>query len=74
MTTLLQLLRDLVFAFVAPRTALVAEHLLLRQQVIVLRRQVKRPRPRPFDRWLLATWPGGSATCSPPSSSSDPKP
>jgi hypothetical protein len=41
--TFLHLLRDLVLAFVAPRTTLVAENLLLRQQVVVLSRQVKRP-------------------------------
>ena len=39
-------------------TRLVAENLLLRPQVVVLRRQVKRPRLRPFDRWLLATLAG----------------
>src|ERR1022692_2655716 len=54
-TTLLQVLRDLVLAFVAPRAVLVAENLLLRQQVIVLSRQVKRPRLRPFNRWVLAS-------------------
>jgi hypothetical protein len=37
---------------------LVAENLLLRQQVIVLSRQVKRPRLRPFDRWVLASIAG----------------
>ena len=58
MTTLLQVLRDLVVAFVAPRAVLVAENLLLRQQVIVLSRQVKRPRLRPFDRWVLASIAG----------------
>src|SRR5450631_2345043 len=58
MTTLLQFLRHLVLAFVAPRTALIAENLFLRQQVVVLRRQAKRPRLRPFDRWLLATLVG----------------
>jgi hypothetical protein len=57
-TTLLQFLRHLVLAFVAPRTALIAENLLLRQQVVVLRRQAKRPRLRPFDRRLLATLVG----------------
>ena len=58
MTTLLQVLRDLVLAFVAPRALLVAENLLLRQQVIVLSRQVKRPRLRHFDRWVLASIAG----------------
>ena len=58
MTTLLQFLRDLLLAVLGPRAALVAENLLLRQQVVVLRRQVKRPRLRPFDRWLLATLVG----------------
>jgi putative transposase len=51
-------LRDLVLAVLAPRAMLVAENLLLRQQVVLLRRQVKRPRIRPFDRWLLATLAG----------------
>jgi hypothetical protein len=57
-TTLLQFLRDLVLSVLAPRAALVAENLLLRQQVVVLRWQVRRPRFRPFDRWLLATLAG----------------
>jgi hypothetical protein len=47
-----------MLAVLAPRAALVAENLLLRQQVVVLRREVKRPRLRPFDRWLLATLVG----------------
>ena len=54
-TTVLQFLRDLMLAFLAPRAVLIAESLLLRQQVVVLRRQVKLPRIRPFDRWLLTT-------------------
>lgn len=54
----LRLLFDLVLAFVAPRAALVAENLLLRQQLIVLRRQIKRPRARRFDRWLIGTLAG----------------
>ena len=58
MITFLHLLRDLVLAFVAPRTTLVAENLLLRQQVVALSRGVKRPRLRSFDRWLLATLAG----------------
>jgi hypothetical protein len=43
---------DIVLAFVAPRAALVAENMSLRQQLIVVRRRVKRPRWRGFDRWL----------------------
>jgi len=44
---------DLVLAVAAPRAALVAENLLLRQQLIVARRGVKRPRLRRFERWLF---------------------
>ena len=58
MVPFLRLLFDLVLAFVAPREALVAENLLLRQQLIVLRRQIKRPRARRFDRWLIGTLAG----------------
>lgn len=47
---LLRFLFDIVLAVVAPRAALVAENLILRQQLIVVRRQVKRPRWRRFDR------------------------
>jgi len=35
------------------KPALIAENALLRQQLIVLNRQVARPRPTPFDRFLL---------------------
>jgi hypothetical protein len=49
---------DLVLAFVAPRAALVAENLILRQQLIVIRRQIKRPRLRRFDRWLIGALAG----------------
>jgi hypothetical protein len=35
-----------------------AENLLLRQQVIVLRRRRTRPRLRAFDRWLIGTLSG----------------
>jgi len=53
-------LLDLVLAVVAPRAALVAENLLLRQQLIVARRRVKRPGLRRFDRWLLGGLGGRS--------------
>jgi hypothetical protein len=47
-------------AFLLPRTALVAENLALRQQIIVLQRSVKRPRLRKRDRvfwvWLSRIW------------------
>ena len=54
----LRLLFDLVLAFFAPRAALVGENLLLRQQLIVVRRQIKRPRLRRFDRWLIGALAG----------------
>ena len=57
MTAGLQILRAVILAFVA-RTELVAENLVLRQQGIVLRRGVVRPRIRPFDRWLISTLAG----------------
>ena len=53
MTAILRLLFDVVLALVAPRAVLVTENLLLRQQLIVARRRVKRPRFRRFDRWLI---------------------
>jgi hypothetical protein len=55
---LLRFLFDIVLAFVAPRAALVAENLILRQQLIVVRRQVKRPRWRGFDRRLISALAG----------------
>ncbi len=49
-------------AFVLPCTALAAENLALRQQIIVLQRSVKRPRLRRRDRvfwvWLSRLWAG----------------
>jgi hypothetical protein len=63
-TTILQVLRDLVLAVLGSRASLVAENLILRQQVVVLRRQIKRPRLRPFNRWLLGTLAGDSVTSS----------
>jgi predicted aminopeptidase len=50
---LLRFLFEIVLAFVAPRAALVAENMILRQQLIVVRRRVKRPRWRGFDRWKV---------------------
>jgi hypothetical protein len=55
---LLRLLFDLVLAFVAPRAALVAENLILRQQLIVVRRQIKRPSLHRFDRWIIGALAG----------------
>ena len=57
MTAVLQTLRAVILAILA-RAELVAENLVLRQQVIVLRRGVVRPRIRPFDRWLISTLAG----------------
>jgi hypothetical protein len=56
--TTLRLLLDIVLAFVAPRATLVAENLLLRQQLIVLHRRIPRRRPRRFDRWLIGAVAG----------------
>jgi len=72
--TFLHLLRDLVLAFAAPRTTLVAENLLLRQQVVVLSRQSSDRACAPSTDGCSRPWPGGSATCSPPSSSLGPRP
>jgi putative transposase len=54
----LRLLFSIILAFVVPRATLVAENLLLRQQLIVVRRQIKRPRLRRFDRWLIGALAG----------------
>jgi hypothetical protein len=56
--TCLRLVLNLVLDFATPRATLVAENLLLRQQVIILRRQVKRPRLRHVERWLLGAIAG----------------
>jgi hypothetical protein len=55
---LLRSLFDIVLAFVAPRAALVAENLILRQQLIIVRRQIKRPGLRRFDRRLIGALAG----------------
>jgi putative transposase len=52
----LDLLRHVVAAIArlfAPRAVLAAENLLLRQQLIVLRRSLPRPRLRQLDRWMI---------------------
>ena len=51
---------NLVLAGAAPRAALVAENLLLGQQLTVASRGVKRPRLRRFNRWLLGAVAGRS--------------
>ena len=58
MTAILRLLFDVVLALVAPRAVLVTENLLLRQQLIVARRRVKRLRFRRSDRWLIGALAG----------------
>jgi hypothetical protein len=55
---MIDLLRNVVAAaarFFAPRAIVAAENLLLRHQLIVLRRSSPRPRLRRLDRWLIAT-------------------
>lgn len=56
----LRFLLDLALAFAAPRVNLVAENLVLRQQLIVARRGIKRPRLPGFDRWILGALAGRS--------------
>ncbi len=58
MIPLLRFMLDLVLGFAAPRAVLIAENLLLRQQIIVLARRVARPRLRGFDRWLMSALAG----------------
>ena len=58
MASLFRLLFDVILALAAPRSFLLAENLLLRQQVILLQRRVPRPRARRFDRWLIGAIAG----------------
>ncbi len=54
----IDLLRNVAAAFArffVPRAVVAAENLLLRQQLLVLRRSSPRPRLRRLDRWLIAT-------------------
>jgi hypothetical protein len=56
--TVLSLLRHLVIAFVdflSPRARLAAENLLLRQQLVILRRTARRPRFKPWQRRLFSS-------------------
>jgi hypothetical protein len=53
----IDLLRNVVAAvlrFFAPRAIVATENLLLRHQLVVLRRSSPRPRLRRLDRWLIA--------------------
>src|SRR6266480_4903210 len=68
MIEFLRLILHIIASFFKPRTKLVAEILVLRQQLNVLRRQVsKRPQLRNTDRFLfvwLYRWVGSTAaTC-----------
>ena len=56
--TVLRLLRHLVIAlvdFLSPRARLAAENLLLRQQLVILRRTARRPRFKPWQRRLFSS-------------------
>src|ERR1019366_2056571 len=56
--SVIDLLRNVVASvarFFAPRAVVVAENLLLRHQLSVLRRSTPRPRLSRLDRWLIAT-------------------
>ena len=54
MLNLIRFLLGTVVQLVAPRAILAAENLVLRQQLGILRRSVKRPRTNGFDRWILS--------------------
>jgi hypothetical protein len=54
MITLVTAILGALVAALRPRASLVVENLALRQQLVVLRRAVPRPRLRPFDRAFWA--------------------
>jgi len=58
MVPFLRSLLDVLIAFAGMRAKLVAENLLLRQQVIILRRGRARPDIRGFDRWAIGVLAG----------------
>ena len=54
---MLRLVHHILVALIdglSPRTRLTAENLLLRQQLIILRRMARRPRTNPWERRLLS--------------------
>ena len=55
---MLRLVHHILVALIdglSPRTRLTAENLLLRQQLIILRRMERRPRTNPWERRLLSS-------------------
>jgi putative transposase len=57
MLTVLEAALGALLAAFRPRASLVAENLLLRQQLAILRRANRRPRLRPIDRafWVVVS-------------------
>ena len=57
MLALLEATAGALFAALRPRLSLVAENLVLRQQLAILRRVTPRPRLRPIDRafWVVVS-------------------
>ena len=56
--TVLSMVRHLVIAlvdFLSPRARLAAENLLLRQQLLILKRTARRPRCKPWERRFLSS-------------------
>lgn len=54
MLALVKVLVMAALAVVRDRASLVAENILLRQQIATLRPRIKRPRVRPVDRCILS--------------------